>query len=161
MRYVIFYIVSVVLINVAFSIIPPVPLPNGDLWAPVSLIVGFTFVLRDYAQRAIGHWVIVAMLVGGTVSGLMADPHVAFASVCAFFLSEGIDWLVFTLTGRPFSQRILFSSALSAPVDSVVFLSMVGIFSIPGAILMTLSKMVGALLVFYLVRRNERAGNVA
>ena len=158
MRYAVFYVLSVVLINIAFSVIPPIPLPNGDLWAPVSLIVGFTFVLRDYAQRAIGHWVIGAMLFGGLISGLMADPHVALASVCAFLLSEGIDWLVYTLTGRPFSQRILLSSALSTPVDSVVFLGMVGIFSVQGAILMTLSKMVGAFLVFCMVRRNERAG---
>ena len=159
MRYAVFYVLSVVLINIAFSVIPPIPLPSGDLWAPVSLVVGFTFVLRDYAQRAIGHWVIGAMLLGGLISGLMADPHVALASVCAFLLSEGIDWLVFTLTGRPFSQRILLSSAFSTPVDSVVFLGMVGIFSVQGAILMTLSKMVGAVMVFFMVRRTERAGN--
>ena len=161
MRYVVFYILTVVFINIAFSIIPPLSLPNGDLWSPVALIVGFTFVLRDFAQRAVGHWVIVAMLVGGLISGLMADPHVALASVCAFFLSEGIDWLVFTITGRPFSQRILLSSAISTPVDSIVFLSMVGIFSFHGALLMTVSKMAGAVLVFYLVRRNERAGDMA
>lgn len=157
MRYVILYILTVIGINYAFSVIPPLALPNGDLWSPIALIVGFTFVLRDYAQRAVGHWVIPAMLLGGVISWFMADPTVAMASMSAFVISEGIDWLVYTVTGRPFSQRILLSSAISTPVDSIVFLGMLGIVSVSGVLMMTISKMVGAFIVFYLVRRKEAA----
>ena len=157
MRYVGLYIFFIVLVNYAFDVVPLLSLPGGELWSPVALVVGFVFVLRDYAQRAVGHWVLPAMLLGGLISWLMATPVIALASVCAFFIGELIDWTVYTFTGRPFSQRILLSSALSTPVDSVVFLSMVGLFSISSVLIMTASKMVGAVLVFYLVRRREFA----
>ena len=155
MIYAILYVCSVVLVNLAFSWGPLLPLPGGELWSPVSLIVGFTFVIRDYAQREVGHWVLPAMLLGGAISGIMADAGVATASVCAFLVGEFLDWAVYTFTGRPFSQRILLSSAVSTPVDSTVFLAMVGIFSIPGVIMMTAGKMAGAVIVYFLARRRE------
>jgi hypothetical protein len=161
MRYVFLYIFFIVLVNYAFDIVPLLSLPGGDLWSPVALIVGLVFVLRDYAQRAVGHWVLPAMLLGGVISWFMATPAIALASVCAFFTGELIDWAVYTFTGRPFSQRVLLSSALSTPVDSVVFLSMVGLFSVSSVLIMTLSKMVGAVFVFYLVRRRELAAVAA
>jgi len=161
MRYVFLYIFFIVLVNYAFDIVPLLSLPGGDLWSPVALIVGLVFVLRDYAQRAVGHWVLPAMLLGGVISWFMATPAIALASVCAFFTGELIDWAVYTFTGRPFSQRVLLSSALSTPVDSVVFLSMVGLFSVSSVLIMTLSKMVGAVIVFYLVRRRELAAVAA
>ena len=155
MIYAIMYILSVVSVNIAFSFVPLLQLPGGEFWSPVSLIVGFTFVIRDYAQREIGHWVLPAMLLGGLVSGVMADAGVALASVCAFLVGEFLDWAVYTYTGRSFSQRILLSSALSTPVDSAVFLFMVGIFSVPGVLFMTAGKMVGAVIVYFLARRRE------
>jgi len=157
MRYIGLYILFIVLVNYAFDVVPLFSLPGGELWSPVSLIVGLVFVLRDYAQRAVGHLVLPAMLLGGGISWFMATPAIALASVCAFFTGELIDWAVYTFTGRSFSQRILLSSALSTPVDSAVFLSMVGLFSVSSALIMTLSKMVGAVVVFYLVRRRELA----
>lgn len=157
MRYALLYIVTVVLVNYAFDIVPLLPLPGGELWSPVSLIVGFIFVIRDYAQREVGHYVLPAMLIGGLISWLMASPAIALASVCAFLTGEVLDWAVYTFTGRPFSQRVLLSSALSTPVDSAVFLSMVGLFSVSSVIMMTVSKMLGAVFVFYLARRRELA----
>ncbi len=155
MWYAALYVISVVVVNLAFSIIPPMQLPGGVMWPPVSLIVGFTFVIRDYAQRSIGHKVIPAMLLGGAISWLMADPMVAYASVCAFLTGEFFDWLVYTFTGKPFSQRILISSAVSTPIDTVVFLSIIGMFSLPTVLVMTASKMLGAFIVFLIARRRE------
>ena len=155
MPYALLYVLTVVLVNCAFSVIPLVPLPGGDFWPPAALIVGFVFIIRDYAQREIGHWVLAAMLVGGAISWLMASPEVALASVLAFLTSELVDWAVYTFSGRPFSQRVLLSSALSTPVDSAVFLSMVGLFSMSSILVMTASKMFGAFIVFYLARRRE------
>lgn len=155
--YAVMYVFSVVAVNLAFSFTTPITLPGGALWPPASLVVGFTFVIRDYAQKAIGHWVLPAMLLGGAISWYMADPFVAYASVCAFLTGEFIDWAVYTFTGRPFSQRVLLSSALGTPVDSVVFLSILGIFSWPTTLIMTASKMVGAIAVFYMARKREAA----
>ena len=155
MRYAFLYILTVVLVNFAFDKVPLLHLPGGEAWPPVSLIVGFVFVIRDYAQREIGHWVLPAMLVGGIASWLMATPAIALASICAFMTGELLDWAVYTFTRKPFSQRILLSSVLSTPVDSAVFLYMVDIFSIPGVLIMTMSKMVGACIVYYLARQRE------
>ena len=158
MKYTIFYILSIVLVNLGFSAIPPLVMPGGYVWAPMALIVGFTFVIRDFAQREVGHWVLPAMLAGGVISYFMATPEVAVASMSAFLLSELLDWAVYTFTGKPFSQRILLSSAVGTPIDSCVFMYLVGFFSIPSVLMMTASKMVGALIVFYLTRRRELSG---
>lgn len=57
------YVSSITAINVAFSYVPLIPLPNGEMFPPLALLVGFVFVLRDFAQRQIGHrvaWVMAA-----------------------------------------------------------------------------------------------------
>jgi uncharacterized PurR-regulated membrane protein YhhQ (DUF165 family) len=154
-KYSLLYIGLIVAVNYGFSVVPPMTLPGGDLWPPMSLLVGFIFVARDYAQREIGHWVILAMLAAGGVSYLLADPAVAVASVAAFLVSEFADWAVYSVTRRPFAERILWSSAVGTPIDSLVFLGLIGFASVAGVIAMTLSKMIGALLVWWLVRRRE------
>ncbi|MDR1359386.1 MAG: VUT family protein [Deltaproteobacteria bacterium] len=155
MKYTALYVACVVLVNYAFEITPLLVLPGGEVWSPVSLAVGLVFVVRDYAQREIGHLVLPAMLLGGLLSWFMAAPVVAVASVCAFLAGELLDWAVYTGTRRPFSQRVLLSSAISTPVDSAIFLGLMGIFSFPGLLFMTAGKMLGALVVFYLTRRRE------
>lgn len=157
MKYAFLYICSVVLVNYAFDVVPPLVLPGGDVWSPVALVVGFIFVIRDYAQREIGHMVLPAMLIGGLISWLMASPAIALASMGAFLAGELLDWAVYTFTRRPFSQRVLLSSAIGTPVDSAIFLGMIGLFSLSSVLMMTASKMFGALVVFYLARRRETA----
>lgn len=148
------YIGAVVAINWLFVVVPMVPI-LGTMFPPVMLIVGFVFVFRDFAQREIGHWVIVAMLVGGAISYVMAAPVVAIASVTAFLISEAIDWAVYTFTRKPLSRRILYSSAVSVPVDTFVFLQLVGFFDWTAFALVTVAKMVGAV-AFWAVLRNRR-----
>lgn len=157
LKYTVLYILLIVAVNYGFSVSPLVKLPDGTMWPPISLVVGFIFVARDFAQREIGHKVLLAMLVGATVSYFMASPMIAVASAAAFLVSELTDWAIYSFTRRPLSQRILYSSALGAPVDSLVFLSGVGLLSTAGVVAMTASKMVGALIVWWLVRRREPA----
>ncbi len=151
----IIYVLLIVLVNWLFTVVPLVELPGGTMWPPVALVVGFVFVARDFAQREIGHWVLAAMAVGVVISYFMASPQVALASAVAFAVSELTDWAVYTFTGRPLSERILYSSILGTPIDSVVFLSMVGFFSVAAAAAMTVSKLLGALIVWWLIRRRE------
>ena len=145
-KYTIAYIISILSVNYGFSLVPPIPL-LGEMWPPMSLAVGLIFVLRDFAQREIGHRVIAAMLVGAGLSYIMADPYVALASLVAFAVSETADWAVYTYTKKPLKQRILLSSLIGTPLDSAIFLAMIGYFSIAGVLLMVASKMVAALLV--------------
>ena len=156
-RYTVLYIALIVLVNWLFTVVPLVDMPGGEKWPPVSLVVGLIFVARDFAQREIGHRVIVAMLIAGALSYYMADPFVAAASVTAFLISEFADWAVYSFTGRPFAQRILLSSVLATPIDSAVFLAMIGHLSLSGVVAMTASKMLGALVVWWMVRRREAA----
>lgn len=148
MFYVALYVLGIVTVNMAFSILPMASLGDFGVWPSASLIVGFIFVIRDYAQRAVGHKVVLAMLAGAALSYWLADPFVAAASLAAFLLSEFIDWAVYTWSGRTFAQRVLLSSAISTPIDSAAFLLLIGQFSIPAVLLMTLSKMVGAVAVW-------------
>ena len=156
-KYSALYIALIVLVNWGFSVVPLVDMPGGEKWPPMSLVVGFIFVARDFAQREIGHRVIIAMLIAAALSYVMADPFVAVASLAAFLISEFADWAVYSFTGRPFSQRVLISSAVGTPLDSVVFLGVIGHLSVVAVVVMTISKMLGALLVWWLVRRRESA----
>ncbi len=156
-RYTLVYIALIVAVNYGFTVTPLVALPGGEKWPPMSLIVGFIFVARDFAQREIGHRVIIAMLAAGALSYIMADPFVAAASVAAFLFSEFADWAVYSFTGRPFADRVLLSSAVGTPLDSVVFLGIIGHLSVTGVIAMTASKMLGALVVWWLIRRQNAA----
>lgn len=146
------YLASIVSVNWLFTVVPPI-----GIWQPTSMIVGLTFIFRDLAQRKIGHWVIPVMLAGGAISYVMADPFVAIASVTAFLISEGVDWLVYTFTKRPLRDRILFSSAVGTPIDSIVFTAMIGILSPVNVVVMTVSKMVGAVAVWFSLKEKQNA----
>ncbi|MCW9033767.1 MAG: VUT family protein [Rhodospirillales bacterium] len=160
-RFALLYIILIVVVNYGFTVVPLVPLPDGTMWPPMSLAVGFIFVVRDFAQREIGHKVLLAMLIGATLSYFMASPFVAVASVAAFLVSELADWVVYTVTNKPLSQRIFYSSLIGTPIDSAVFLYLIGHFSIAGVIAMTLSKLVGAFIVWWMIRRREAQGEFA
>lgn len=153
MIYVIAYVALIVAVNIAFSIAPMLPLPGGGFFPPVALLVGFVFIARDFVQRAAGHRVLWAMLAGTGISYVLADPFVATASAVAFAISEIVDWAVYTGTRRPLSDRILLSSAIGTPVDTAIFLSMIGAFGWAGFAAMTASKMMGALAVWLTLRR--------
>ena len=148
----IYYFAAVVVANLGFTYLPMIPLPGGEMFAPMSLLVGFIFVLRDYAQRELGHKVWLPMIAGIAVSYILADPFVALASATAFAISEAIDWLVYTTVKKPLRDRILISSAISTPTDSAVFMLMLGFFSWYGFVVMVASKMLGALIVWYRLR---------
>jgi uncharacterized PurR-regulated membrane protein YhhQ (DUF165 family) len=156
-RYTVLYILLIVAVNYGFSVVPLVDLPGGEKWPPVALVVGFIFVARDFAQREIGHRVLLAMLTAGAISYVMADPFVATASVAAFLVSEFADWVVYSFTGRPFSQRVLLSSIVGTPIDSIVFLAGIGALGVAGVAAMTASKMVGAVIVWWMIRQRETA----
>ena len=154
------YIALIVAVNYAFTVVPLVKLPDGTMWPPVALLVGFVFVARDFAQREVGHKVLLAMLVGVGISYVMADPFVATASAAAFLISELFDWAVYSFTGKTLSQRILLSSLLGTPVDSAIFLGMLGLLSPVGVLAMTASKMLGAVIVWWMIRKREESGTL-
>ncbi len=152
MKFALAYIAAIVATNYGFSVVEPWFI-FGAVLPPMTFLVGAVFVLRDYAQRDLGHWVVVPMVVGIALSFIMADPFIAFASGVAFAISEAVDWVVFTITKKPLKDRVLISSGFSVPADSVAFLLLAGFFSWIGLAVMVASKMAAALVVWALVKR--------
>jgi len=147
-KFTIIYIASIVGVNILFDALPLLDTPWGDKWPPGSIVVGLIFVLRDFAQREVGHRVLLAMLGGAAISYWMASPIIAAASLVAFIISELGDWAFYSYTQRSFRDRVIISSMISTPLDSVVFLMMIGHFTWTGMLLMTASKMVAAMVIW-------------
>lgn len=148
---VLLYVASVVAVNIGFSYVPLIPTDFG-LLSPMAFVVGAVFVIRDFAQRQSGHYVLVAMVVATIASFLMADPFVATASAAAFLTSEVADYLLYTFTKKPFHQRVLISSIVSTPIDTAVFLLGIQNFTVGTFVLMVLSKLVAAIIIFVTYR---------
>ncbi|MGL5734036.1 MAG: hypothetical protein ACRCYS_04140 [Beijerinckiaceae bacterium] len=146
------YILSILILNLGFSYVPMIDLGFG-LFSPMAILAGLVFVLRDYAQRAVGHYVLVGMATGAVLSFALADPFIAYASVAAFAISEIGDWLIYTTTKKPFHQRVLVSSVIATPIDTAVFLTMIDGMTIGTFGLMVLAKMVAAVVIWFYYRR--------
>lgn len=92
---------------------------------PALFAAGAVFVLRDFAQREIGQKVLGATLLAAVGSYFVAGGWIALASATAFVISETVDQVVFTVLRKPLKDRILVSSAISVPIDSLVFLYLI------------------------------------
>ena len=114
------YVVAIVAVNWMFTAIAPWSTPLGDLYL-ANVVVGFIFVLRDYAQREVGHYILFATAAAGVLTWFMVDPVIAVASITAFILSETADWGVYSFLRRPLSQRILISAMIAVPLDTLAF----------------------------------------
>ncbi|MGA7267932.1 MAG: hypothetical protein WBX21_09240, partial [Aestuariivirga sp.] len=114
------YVASIVVVNWMFTAIAPWSTPFGDLYL-ANIVVGAVFVLRDYAQREVGHYVLTFTAVAGAITYVMVDPAIAIASVTAFMLSEMADWAVYSFTKKPIQERILISSLFAVPLDTLAF----------------------------------------
>ena len=147
-KYTIAYIISIAVINVGFVYVPLIPFYD-TMYPPMSIVVGLIFILRDFAQKEIGHKVFIAMLIGAFLSYMMANPYIAVASLVAFLVSETVDWGVYSFTKKPLNESILISSLISTPIDSAIFLIMIGNFSVLATTTMFMSKMFAALVIWY------------
>lgn len=142
-----------------FIFIPPIDV-LGVIIPPATVIVGVVFVLRDYAQRAVGHMIFPAMVVGAGLSYLLIDPTIAVVSAVAFSASELVDYIVFTITKKPFHKRLFISSLCAVPVDTIMFLVGINHFSWPAVAVMVASKMFASVVIYqYYETRGRHASN--
>lgn len=153
------YVGLIPLVNWSFANVPTYQIPGGS-WNPMVIPTGLILVVRDFAQREVGHAILLPLCVGIFISFLMAPPEISLASAIAFGISESIDWLIFTVTKKPLSQRVIFSCLASAPVDSAVFLvgasmAIPGLFSWVTLSCAVLSKLAGAYVVYRVLKRRE------
>lgn len=146
---------------------------NNIIFNPLTIATGMVFVVRDFVQREMGHRVLILMALAIGWSFYYSWAVIALASGIAFAISETSDWLIFTFTKYRLSTRIVLSSALAAPIDTTVFLYGADLarqmqlgdpagtmFNLPNWILFILGKMIGAVVVSYMIRRREDRGEV-
>lgn len=160
------YVALMPIINWSFAAVPTATIPaafGGGQFQPLAIVTGLVLVVRDFAQRQIGHWIWGGMIVGLLLSTLTSWVTIVFASGAAFLISESVDWAVYTFSKRPLSQRVLISSAASAPLDQVVFIGLAsyvvpGIFAWGTILTGIASKLFGAWIVSIVIARQERRG---
>jgi len=173
------YLATIPFLNWSFGVIHSITLvaPNATFHEgisvhPLVLVTGLVFVIRDFVQRRIGHRVLIIMVLAIAWAFFYAWPVIAIASGAAFAVSEAADWLVYTFTKYRLSTRVLLSSALASPIDTTIFLygadlalqlnpeinASAGTMLHPmNWIIFALGKMVGAVCVSWMLRRDEDA----
>jgi len=126
-------------------------------WLPITfpagaVVIGWTFSARDFVQRRHGHaWTWVWMIVA-TIITVLFNRRIAIASGGAFLLAEAIDYLIYTITKRPFTQRIFLSNLIGTPVDSAAFVILAFGWNWPAIWGQTLVKFISSLGVIPFVR---------
>ena len=167
------YIVLIPFVNWSFNWAPFTGFVNGSfqayfpgddipatakwLFNPVTIVTGLVLVVRDFAQREVGHYVLIAMAIALGLTVLVAGPQLALASGAAFAIAEMVDWALFTFTKYKLSTRVLLSSAIAAPLDTTLFLYGAEFIrpdqlTVPNVIMSITGKMIGALVIWWIVR---------
>jgi queuosine precursor transporter len=153
------YVAFIILVNWLFipeNLIEGVTQWSTNTWMGTlylaNVIVGFVFVLRDYAQREIGHKVLLVTALAGIPVYYFAGPGLAIASMVAFMLSEMTDWAVYTFTKRPLQSRIILSSLFAVPVDTLAFQHLAGYLTPAAFVTEVVSKAIGVAIVWYLLK---------
>ena len=160
-KYTLVYILLIPFINWSFTWAPMWEVLPGWAFNPVTIVTGLVLVVRDFAQREIGHEVLIAMAVALGLTYATSGGELALASGAAFAISEIVDWMLFTFTKYRLSTRVLLSSALAAPIDTTVFLYGASFIrdaqlTIPNVSMSIIGKMAGALVIWWLIRRREK-----
>ena len=151
------YVLLIPFINWSFTWAPMWEVLPGWAFNPVTIVTGLVLVVRDFAQREVGHYVLIAMAIALALTAVAAGPELALASGAAFAISEIVDWALFTFTKFKLSSRVLLSSAIAAPLDTSIFLygaemirpdQLTG----PNITMSIIGKMVGAVVIWWIVR---------
>jgi len=122
------YIGSIVAANWMTAQLGLVRIGFGLLVTAGTFAAGFALIARDGVQVAAGRIAVFAAIVAGAaLSVVTSTPALAVASGIAFLASELVDMAVFTpLHSRSMGAAVVVSSIVSAPVDTVLFLSIAG-----------------------------------
>lgn len=84
--------------------------------------IGLTFSARDFVQRRYGKWKCWIWMGIACLLTTIFNPSLALASFSAFAVSEGCDWVIYTLMEKkPMSHRLIVSNLVSTPLDSATF----------------------------------------
>ncbi|MGE3769408.1 MAG: VUT family protein [Bdellovibrionales bacterium] len=164
LKFTILYVLLIPATGMVLMYVPVYNIAPEVYFTPASFVAGLVYVIRDFAQNEIGRKrIFLAMGLAAFISYHLAAPALAIASVTAFALGELTDWAVYSFSKRPLSQRVLISSAIAVPVDTIVVLVGFG-FARPGMLPLNMGNftimftccMVSALLISLVLRRFEK-----
>ncbi|HZG75535.1 MAG TPA: VUT family protein [Paenibacillus sp.] len=120
------YLAAIVAANVVTASFAPLSI--GALLVPAgSFLIGATFILRDFVQRAIGRGRTYAAIAGAlalsaATSYALGDTlWIVFASAVTFLVSETLDTETYTRLKLPLASRVFFSGLVGGLVDSALF----------------------------------------
>ena len=155
------YVALIPFINWSFTWAPLWEVLPGWAFNPVTIVTGLVLVVRDFAQREVGHYVLIAMGIALVLTAIAAGPELALASGGAFAIAELVDWALFTFTKYKLSTRVLLSSAIAAPLDTTIFLYGADLAEIsefaqltaPNVNMSIIGKMAGAVVIWWFVRK--------
>lgn len=122
------FIASIIAANVLTDRFGLVPVGFGLLVTAGTYAAGLSLLARDVVHRLGGvRWALGSVAVGIAASWFLASPALALASVAAFTIAELVDLAIYHwLRPRGFIRASLTSNAISAPIDTVVFLGIAG-----------------------------------
>jgi uncharacterized PurR-regulated membrane protein YhhQ (DUF165 family) len=127
-------------------------------------MIGIALVLRDLVQRRLGRTAgLLAIAAGAVLSGAVAPPQLVMASMTAFFVSEFVDFLVYTpLQKRGLVLAVLASSLVGLVADSLLFLWLAfgSLEFLEGQILGKAWMVLLALPIVHWIRKREGVGAV-
>ena len=96
-------------------------------WASFRRTAGrFQSVLRDVVHHCLGwRWALISIFAGAALSGLISEPALVIASVCAFLFAELADFAVYAPMKKRYPAMAVIASGLAGSVvDSAIFLSL-------------------------------------
>lgn len=146
-----FYLGSIILGNILVHSLGLVTV-MGLTFPAGAIAIGLTFSARDLVQEQYGKYGCWAWMLVASVITFAFNQQLALASVCAFFMAEICDWLVYTRTKGGVEKRLILSNLISTPLDSLVFVMLAFGPVWPAILGQTLIKMISSLLVLPLVR---------
>jgi len=157
-KYAVLYVLLIPLINWSFTWAPMWEVLPGWAFNPVTIITGLVLVVRDFAQREIGHKVLIAMAIALVLTAFAAGPELALASGAAFAIAEMVDWALFTFTKYRLSTRVLLSSAIAAPLDTTIFLYGAQMIrpdqlTLPNVTMSIFGKIIGAVVIWWIIKK--------
>jgi hypothetical protein len=80
-KFSILYLISICIVTVLFVHYPLlINITDTIQITPWTVLVGLWFVLRDYSQREIGHYVFIPMTLG-VIIGAIINPAIAVATI--------------------------------------------------------------------------------
>ncbi len=150
------YLFLIPFINWCFLHVYTFKTPGGGEWNPMTIVTGLVLVVRDFAQREVGHWIFVFLGIGLALSIVTSSPDVAFGSACAFLVSETIDWALFTFAKLPLSKRVFVSAGISGPIDAATFLIIANFFNWWSLAAAVVSRVLGCYVVYLLMKQREK-----